>query len=35
MSLIIRPLTILVEKPEPIGPTIHHYPLLIQVLHRK
>ena len=28
MSLIIRPLTILVEKPEPIGPTIHHYPLI-------
>lgn len=28
MSLIIRPLTILVEKPEPVGPTIHHYPLM-------
>jgi hypothetical protein len=28
MSLIIRPLTILVEKPEPVGPTIHHYPLI-------
>ena len=28
MSLIIRPLTIFVEKPEPVGPTIHHYPLI-------
>ena len=26
--ITFRPLTIFVEKPEPVGPTIHHYPLM-------